>query len=155
MHPDKPHPEPVRPDLSSLNEQQAMLYRQLWDLEQELRERLVLLTNSGCTGGTTEVEVHDNWAMLDQIEFASWLRQGHCKFPLKIIAEENRYAYFAWSQVIDILPQDTPVSTVADRLFTPVTFRAKTVPLAEVAHQGFLGFQDAARFIRNRIQSDR
>jgi len=132
------------------------LYSHVMDLLAELRERYFLLSHSGCGGATPnpKIEFGRGYALLAQISFPSWLEEGHdCHVPLKIIDWQNRYAYFAWSQIITAMPKETAINEVGNRLQTPVKFRGVTVPLIEVAFQGFLGAADATFFLNkfNRL----
>lgn len=122
------------------------LHDHLMDMLTELRERYFVLSHSGCSGRTPnpKIEFGQGYVLLDQIQFPSWLDEGRdCHLPLKIVDWENRYAYVAWSQSITQHPMGTPAATVVDEFNTPVTFRGKTIPLIEVAFNGFLGSSDA------------
>ena len=127
------------------------LYSHVMALLAELRERYFVLSHSGCHGPTRnpKIEFGQGYALLDQVSFPSWLEEGHdCNVPLKIVDWQNRYAYFAWSQIITAMPKDTAIEEVGNRLQTPVEFRGTTVLLIEVAFQGFLGEADASKLLK-------
>ena len=132
--------------------QDSPLYAHMTALLAKLRERYFVLSHSGCSGRTPnpKIEFGRGYGLLDQIQFPSWLDDGRdCHVPLKVIDWQNNYGYVAWSQFIARLPKETPVAEVVDCLNTPVTFRGKTVPIIEVAFNGFLGYSDASDFLRN------
>jgi len=84
-------------------------------------------------------------------------RFGEARFPLKYSWDdksENIY-FYAWSQVFACVPKAATPKQTIDALWETVVFRGQEQPVAEVAFQGFLGCQEAARFLRERLEAQR